>query len=225
MTTQALAHAYGEMTLISGCGSYKEIPDVLNSGNNYEYYCRREQDRQEFAYRFNEYNPNDTQLLYPLFTNRIVTASAGECFHYSQVGESRIGPEMINFEYANESFSGNISIPKQSDGSSGTTYIYRGTEVPQNETEYSCGPRCLWMWAHKSQGQGESSTFIQCPITISSVSYTTRDTEILSDDLARLAASSIALQGRWTGNDSDHPSWTQYQFYPFGQVESLFHLK
>ena len=149
VTIHALAHAYGEMTLASDCGSYGEIADIINSKQNFQYYCGTDPSRQEFAHRFSEHNPNDTQRAYPYFTNRIITASSGDCFEYDQVGPP--SPDRIddmsasNFTYADNSTNGSISIPTSSLGREGTTYIYRGIKAPAEATVQSCGPRCIWM--------------------------------------------------------------------------------
>ena len=68
ITSQALAHAYGEMALSSLCGAYNYTSDILKSRYDYGYYCRRTRHQQEFAYRFNEYNPEDKQRVYQRFT-------------------------------------------------------------------------------------------------------------------------------------------------------------
>lgn len=98
---------------------------------------------------------------------------------------------------------------------SGTTYIYRGIDIPERATGVSRGPRCIWMWAHKSVGSGAESAFYECPITISPVSNTTTDAQTISDGIARLAASAIGLQGRSALADGNE-FWTQFHFYPFG---------
>ena len=220
MTQISVAHSYGELALRSSCGIYDDITDVQLSKYDYGYYCQRE--RQEFAYRFNEYNPNDTQRVYPLFTNRTITASSGDCFIYSQLGEPTLGRdtagdlEASNYTYTNGTFNGTISIPKQSTGYSGTTYVYRGFNLPENATTYACGSRCIWMWVHKSLSPTENSTFYQCPISISDVSNVTKGTQNVSDGMARIAAASIALQGRWAPDGFGNKIWTQYQFYPWG---------
>jgi hypothetical protein len=162
--SQSMAHSYGELTLSSTCGSYNDTSDILKSWYNYRYYCRRTRDRQEFAYRFSEYNPDDKEETYPFFTDRIITASSGPCFEYSEVGASpgfvaNQYPTALNYEYTNGSISGNTSIPLQSGALNGTTYIYRGIDIPQRATTYACGPRCIWMWAHRNFGAGQESAF------------------------------------------------------------------
>lgn len=225
VTAQAVAHSYGELALRSSCGLYDDISDLQNSKYDYSYYCRR--DGQEFAYRFNDYNPNDTQKVYPLFTNRTITASSGSCFTYSRLGNATMTRdtagdlEALNYTYTNGTFEDTIVIPKQSLGLSGTTYVYRGVKLPQHATTYACGDRCMWMWAFKAQSPEEEPAFYQCPITISGVSNATNAAQNVSNDVARIAAASIALQGRWAGT-FQNKIWTQYQFYPAGLVPIPF---
>ena len=210
---QARAHAYGDMALAFPCGAYNDTSQILTSRQNSRYYCRRTRHQQEFAYRFNEYNLNDTQQAYPRFTQRIITASAGQCFNYTMVGDPRDLPDgNVFYEYSNGTFSSNITIPGQSGAWDGTTYIYRGSKPAEEAELYACGPRCLWMWAHKSQGHGEPSTFYQCPITVNPVSNTSNDTQQISDGIARLAAASIATQGRPINANVSR----EYQLYAFG---------
>ena len=196
---------------------YDDISDLQLSKYDYGYYCRR--DGQEFAYRFNEYNPNDTQKVYPLFTNRTITASSGHCFSYSQLGDPKPALdtagdlEALNYTYTNHTYTGSIIIPKQSTGLSGTTYIYRGTRLPQDAVTYACGPRCMWMWVYKAHSKYEEPAFYQCPISISNVENTTNSSaQNIPNDVARIVAASIALQGRWAGT-FENQIWTQYQFY------------
>lgn len=75
--SQALVHAYGDIALSSDCGAYNSTSDILKSKNDYHYYCKWTRYQQKFAYRFNEYNPEDKQRTFPQFTQRVVTASAG----------------------------------------------------------------------------------------------------------------------------------------------------
>lgn len=125
---------------------------------------------------------------------------------------------MLLFEYTNRTSYGNITIPVQVRAFQGTTYVHKGPNTPQGAVTYSCGSRCIRMWAYKAAGYRESSTFYQCPITVSNameVSNNTQvsnDTQKVSDGVVRLAAASIALQGRPSGNNT----WTQYQLYTYG---------
>lgn len=218
---QGLANSYGMSPPIFKRGTYDQIQDVVKSTDNYGYFCRNTPG--ECTYRFVEYNPDDQQRIYPLFSNRTITASTGQCFTYWESESPKQAMDTTGildaFEYkiTNGSVHDSIVIPGQLGGIDSTTYIYRGIDMPQNTTLFSCGDRCIWMWAHKSEGRGENSTFYQCPITISPVSNTNHDTQIVPNGIARLAASSIALQGRWAVNGSStKPIWTQFRFYPFG---------
>lgn len=224
--TQALAHTYGELATDADCGLYNTTDDILKSKYHYSYYCRTSPGQQEFAHRFSEYNPEDVQGTFPYFTNRIITASSGKCFEYKEVNHT-VGPDLNgmhsawNYTFTNGSSTSNIMIPINMEAFNGTTYVYRGTTIPQKADMWSCGPRCMWMWAHKSPGAGDSSLFYQCPITVSQVSDITDPKQNLTDGMARLAASAIGLQGRFVNQKPGHQServWTQYQFYPFGSV-------
>ena len=221
--SQARAHAYGEEATDTGCGVYNTTADILHSKNDYNYYCRRTPKQQEFAYRFSEYNPENKQQTFPHFTNRIITASSGPCYKYYELNNT-LAPNLggllsaWNYTFTNGTYNSSIRIPVDMEALNGTTYVYRGVNIPQNATEFSCGPRCMWMWAHRSVGVASKSVFFQCPITVSQVSNTTDTRQELSDGMARLAASAIGLQGRFVtvGDKKKKRIWTQYQFYPFG---------
>ena len=217
VTNQARAHANGEVALGFPCAPYNDTSQILDSRDDHRYYCRKPPNRREFAYRFNEYNHDDKQKSYPRFTNRTITASSGECFEYQMVGKPHDGSDgNVDYKYTNGTIHGNITIPGQSSAFEGTTYIYQGINTPQKAVKYACGPRCIWMWVHKSRGPapGQKFVFYQCPITVNSVSNTTNDTQEVSNDMARLAAASIALQGRPSYN-----TWKQYQLYTFGYFQ------
>lgn len=136
------------------------------------------------------------------------------------VGKRRRQPNGDSlYEYTNGSFTDNITIPGAYGAFSGTTYIYRGIKVPQQAQTYACGQRCIKMWAHRSIGHGENSTFFECPITVNNVSNVSNaadDSRRLPDDMARLVAASIALQGRPSIGQDDNIIWPQYQLYVFG---------
>lgn len=225
------AHLYGEK--VSGeevqrtCGFYESIDDVVKSKHDHAYYCSQNATDPEFAYRFKEYNPGDVGSTYPLFTNRTITASAGECLVYPMKNETGVpdvegkGPGS-NFTYGNDTFTEEIQIPLSSIGWSGTTYMYKGIQEPEH-TEHRCGPRCMWLWAFKNAGPSkevndrEPPAFYKCPITISEVSNAWNDSQMIPNEVARIAAVSIALQGRWSGS-MDNKNFNQYQFYPYGYV-------
>lgn len=50
------------------------------------------------------------------------------------------------------------------------------------------------MWAYKNGGYHDNSTFYQCPITISNTSSANNSTYVVPDSVAKLAASSIAIE-------------------------------
>ena len=224
-TKQSRAHINGELARSARCGPYDVISDVINSKIDYGYFCRRTSGNQEFAYRFSEYNPMDPEKRFPHFTQRIITASAGPCFQYHKIKEPTRTKDVNGnlaawlYEFTNGTFSSNITIPIGDEALSGTTYVYRGANVPQLATTYACGPRCMRMWAHRSFGEGndpdDQDAFFECQVNISEVMNATIDEHHVPDDVARLAASAIGLQGRFSGAGK---VWTQYQFYPLGYV-------
>lgn len=220
--SQGLAHVFGQTPSITSRGSYDRIEDVIQSGDNFGYFCRKTPG--ECAYRFVEYNPNDQQRTYPRFTNRVITASADRCSTYWETEDPKQNKdasgiiESVYYKISNGTAHDNITIPQQSGGGGATTYIYRGIHPPERAELMKCGHRCMWMWAHKNVGHGEKSTFYRCAITISHVSNVTSDTQIVPDGVALLAASAIALQGRWVGKPAKENSWVQFQFYPFRYV-------
>ncbi|KAK0509699.1 hypothetical protein JMJ35_008093 [Cladonia borealis] len=215
---QIVAHTYGDISQSDRCCQYKELSDVLNSDKNCAYYCNRTPGQEEFAYRFTETNPEDFSRTYPLFTNRVVTASYDQCYQYdvNQTSGKKVDDDngdraAYNWSYSNGTISGNITIPTEYSAIDSTTYIYRGLEVPQNETENACGP------------QYQPQTVFQCPITISSVSNTTLESQTISNGMAKLAAASIGLQGR-SVNQANGRIWTQYQLYPYGSRWEIHNL-
>ncbi|KAL8906246.1 MAG: hypothetical protein Q9171_006351 [Xanthocarpia ochracea] len=221
VTAHSMAHSYGERAQGTRCGYYENITEVEGSKHDHAYYCSKNMANPELAYRFNEYNPDDLQETYPRFTNRTITVSA-ECFVYEvfEVKNTTDEPNNVDgrgpgktFSYGNDTFIDEMKIPTSSLGGNYTTYMYRGWNDPPNAPEQTCGndPRCMWLWAF----QNDPPKFYKCRITISNVTNTWDDSQIVSDDTARIAAVSIALQGRWTGLSKDK-NFRSYQFYPLG---------
>ena len=220
---QGIAHAYGQNTFGSldydqDCENYTDMKDVLHSPRMPKYFCRRTPPgQQEFTYKFLEYNPDDEQRIYPYMTRRVITASAGPCnqYNFSSVKMGTVtGSQWSNYTYTNGSYTGSILLPVQIDTFDGTVYTYRGFNIPQNATLQACGKRCMWVWAHKTAKSGDESIFYQCPVTVNPVqSYDKplQKAHEVSNDIARLAASSIALQG---GKADAVNGWSQSQFYP-----------
>ncbi|KAL8847561.1 MAG: hypothetical protein Q9221_007420 [Calogaya cf. arnoldii] len=221
-TAHSTAHLYGDKIQGIAFGQYHTIDEVVSSKDEYLYYALENGTNPEFTYRFQEYNPLDLERKYPLFTNRTITASAGECLVYEMTNVETVedvdgqGPGTI-FRYKNQTLTEEIITPQASLGGRATTYIYKGPGAPQN-TDDRCGPRCLWLWAYKSKAQVDDIgpwTFYKCPITVSKVRNAWNYSQVVPDQVASIAAVSIALQGRWSG-DADNPNFRQYQFYPYG---------
>ena len=218
-TVHGIVHAYGEYAFGSlsegnDCEFYDEIKDVLKSKANPKYFCRRTPGQQEFAYRFLEYNPDDHQRAYPFLTNRTITATAGECYTYSvtDVDEGSIGGgKWSNYTITNKTVTSSILLPVKTDTFDGTVYIYRGFRTPQAATTWSCGDRCIWMWAHKTVDSNNPSTFYQCPVSVHPVQNSVQDAHNISNNIARLAASAIGLEG---GKSDKENGWSSFQFYP-----------
>lgn len=231
VSAHATAHSYGVQAHDVPCGSYQTIADVLDSKHDYSYYCSTS--NPEFTYRFNEYNPADFQKAYPRFTDRTITASAGECLVYD-VKNQTDGPNEVDargpgstFLYGNDTFTEEIRIPKSYLGSGYTTYLYRGSRPPPNATSQTCGdPRCMWMWALRNELDKEQPKFYQCPITISEVRNTQNESQIVSNDVARIAAVSIGLEGRWVGNPQvGRRNFRSYQYYNLGTAWDIHNNK
>ena len=225
VSAHATAHLFGEFAQNTECGTYITLAEVLESKHDYTYYCSANQGNPEFTYRFNEYNPGDLQKAYPQFTNRTITASAGECLMYevkNQINTPEIiagrGPGTIFF-YGNDTFTGNVSVPASYLGGDCTTYMYRGFHAPPHADAQTCGnPRCMWSWALDiALDNNIPSRVFQCPITISPVNNAYNDSHKITNDVARIAAVSIALEGRWTGGPApEKRDFQSYQYYPFG---------
>lgn len=229
VTQDQLAHAYGEVTQGPDtksdleCGYFSNLDDVINSKYDFPYYCRRNTTNQEFAYRFNEYNPDDTQKIYPSFTKRVIRASSGRCTEYSEIGSQRttVGDSFpntisaLNFTYTDGQRNGTILIPTSALGREGTTYIYQGPRPPAEATTYGFGPRGIVMWVYRNPGAREGSQFFECPVTVEVVTNVRNPIHNISDSTARQAAASIALQGQFrnAGKDQD---FTQWQWYADG---------
>ena len=221
-TPQALAHAYGEITTARRLCPYTIDDDIKDAPQDCGYFANN--DGQEFALRYLEYNLNDSVGTYPYRTNRIIKASSGPCYQYSvdidQVysidGTDGI-QEIFVYPFFNATYSNILPIPKPNAAFDATSYVWNGTLAPQNAIEQSCGPRCVWLYAFQSIGilTGRPDQIFQCPITVSDVTETTQSVHQLSDENARIAAASIALSGRYTG-PPDNKVWQQYQLYPWG---------
>ncbi|KAL8962600.1 MAG: hypothetical protein Q9193_001015 [Seirophora villosa] len=215
----ALAHSYGEMTLANPRGDYSDADDLLKANQDFQVWRRR--DLGQYAHRFREYNPNDTQMAYPYFTKRFVTSSGGGCFEYSvdeKTGKDILGDQNArNFTYRNETFIDTISIPTADLGREGTTYIYRGKLSPAEAYGplVVCGERCMYVWVYKNPGGKNIHKLYQCPITLSQVINAELPEHHIPGGVARVAAVSIALKGQWHGRIEDR-DFHQSRFYATG---------
>lgn len=136
---ETVAHTYGEMNLAAKFRWYDDIAEVLNSQHNYGFCWRQTRNRQQFAYRFKEYNPDNGSKVYPYLKNRTVFAEAFDCLTYHEI--SADNKESTTFIYMSEDKTEDdtISIPHDYLGREGTTYIYRGVHIPPKADLMSCG--------------------------------------------------------------------------------------
>ena len=220
---QIQAHVFGEIASGTPCRNYKNRSEVLSSDANPLWWCKQDRDQQEFTYRFAEINPVDPDRIYPHLTDRIITVSSGTCYEYSIDMKSGVPAKDLNgnmaafeWQYTNGTVNGSVLIPTAYSAYDSTTYIYNGTQIPQDEVETSCGPRCMWIWAFRANStleadKGQNMALFQCPITVGTVQNVTKDSQNISDGMAKLAATAIALQGR-----NAPGTWTQYQLFPWG---------
>ena len=221
---QALAHSFGEAITSRPCCNYTNTASILEYTLECYYFCRR--DRQEYAFRYSEYNPNDRARAYPYLTDRIITASPGICLEHNITYAGRIddpdGREAVRkFEYSNGSYSSNIIVNNAHLAHDATTYVYQGFKIPQNATIFDCGDRCMVIYALRQWGRIRKGLdrLFECTITVSSVTSFSNPVlpeHHVPDDVARLAAASIALQGRYQNPFRDETKrWWQSQLYPW----------
>jgi hypothetical protein len=104
-TLQTIAHSYGDAFADADIGFYNTTDDIINSKYDYRYWVRSSPEdfsatlrvfprNLEYAYRYREYNPKDTQRVYPSFTNRIVTVSPGVCSVYETPDPPTLVPDL-----------------------------------------------------------------------------------------------------------------------------------
>ncbi|KAL8987551.1 MAG: hypothetical protein Q9177_003249 [Variospora cf. flavescens] len=220
VTEHARAHVYGESSLAEHPLDYDDIPSLLDAQNDSQVWRNRWS--TEYAHRFNEYNPNDTQQAYPYLTDRVITSSAGECIEYEQdevTKPDRVGDkDAVRYTYRNATSNGTLSIPTAVLGRDATTYIYRGLAPPADASDSRlvvCGERCMYVWVYRNDGDNGGPKFYQCPITVSNVTNSVLPEHHVPDGVARVAAVSIALQGQFQG-PADEKRFTQFQFYARG---------
>jgi len=225
-TIHGIAHSYGDyafgsLTEGNGCESYTTVDDVIASRNNPRYFCRRTTGQHEFAYRFLEYNPKDLQRSYPYLTDRVITASSAQCDQYlvTNIDHGIVQDGIFsNYTYTNDDKTKTeyILMPVAADSFDGTIYIFRGWHVPEKAEIYACGDRCMSMWVFKNQLWGDHNLFFNCNVTVNEVRNAMDDAHKISNGMARIAASTIGLQGGKPneGKRKMKEGWTQWSFYP-----------
>lgn len=220
VTAQTIAHSYGETILASDPASYNEVADILQNKDLYPYFHRETPNQQQVAYRFNEYNPNDAQRIYPHLTNRTIYAEARNCITYNQTSADDNDPQTLTMTNADDTGEHQtIKIPQDFLGREGTTYIYRGFHAPPDADLQSCGDRCLWMWAYRNpSGLPEPPVFFKCPVNISNMMNASRSEHQIPNHVVKMAAAAIALHGIYHGPIADErqKDFTSYQFYAAG---------
>ena len=186
------------------------------------YFHRKTLNQQQVAYRFNEYNPNDIQRVYPHLTNRTIYAEAKNCTMYKITSTDYEYYRTLT--YANDT-EGNvtITIPQDYPGKEGTTYIYRGFHGPIQAHLQSCGDRCLWMWVYKNPsdfpvGSPEPEVLYKCPVYISDVNNAAMPEHHIPNEVVKMAAAAIALHGIYQGlpGNPRAQDYSSYQFYATG---------
>ena len=218
------AHSYGEVTYGESCCPYNTTADIFSANQSCPFFCSA--DNQEFAYRFNEYDPLDKTSAYPHLTNRLIRSNVEKCYEYdvdwskSPLIDSPDGKQDTQvFSFHNKTYSAQIPIPRSASEYNSTTYVYNGTKIPQLTQLVGCGPRCLTIYAlrlsHPANGKLPANIY-GCNISITDVTNTTAPWQEYSDDMARLAIASVALTGRSFNPAGPGTSWQQYQLYPWG---------
>ena len=217
---QNLAQAYGDAIQGQQSCSYTDDSEIHRAPQNCYYFNHT--NGQEFAFRYAQYNLADSARAYPYLTDRIVKASAGECFQYDVPGPANVTDSQDGnqdtwvWHFHNSTFNGTISIPRRDAAFDATTYIFNGTNPPPEADFQKCGHRCIWLYAWRSTGEltGRPPSLFQCPITVSDVYNVSdgKDWQVLPDDNAYYAAASIGLTGRFTSDWH----WRQFRLYPWG---------
>ena len=227
------AHSYGEVTRGETCCPYNTTADIFSANQSCPYFCSA--DKQQFAYRFNEYNPLDNASSYPYLSNRLITSNVEACYQYdvdwsnSPLKDSPDGKQDTQvFSFHNKTYSSQIPIPKSAGAYNSTTYVYNGTNIPQLATLVACGPRCLTIYTLRlgipPPGGILPATIFGCDISVSNVTNITAPWQEYSNDMARLAIASIALTGRFFDPAGLGTSWQQYQLYPWGNFLETHNL-
>lgn len=217
----AIAHVLGEGgTFRDERCKYQSTDEIHKAPQTCLYLARA--DNREFTVRYADSNPADSIGAYPYYgAQRIVTVTANECNGNLTTPNPRLvngsdGPDS-EYVWSFENSTGiyDLSVPRTILARDSTTYIWNGTHTPPLATAHACGPRCIVLFALRDMNRGPNHeiTIFQCRITISPIFNGTNPAHELSDGIARTAAASIALSGRWRENFLD---WRQFQLYQDG---------
>ena len=219
----AIAHVYGEGgTFRDERCRYQSTDEIHKAPQTCRYLARA--DHREFAVRYADSNPTDVINAYPYYgTQRFVTAAATECNGNlttisPTLADGGDGPESeFVWPFQNSTGIYSLSIPRAILARDSTTYIWNGTATPPLATLQTCGPRCIVLFALRDMDRDPNHeiTIFQCRITISLVFNVKNPVHVLSDSIARTAAASIALSGRWRLREG-FLDWRQFQLYQDG---------
>lgn len=221
----AIAHVYGEGRSFDDerC-RYQSTDQIHRAPQTCRYLARA--DRREFAVRYADSNPADMINAYPYYgAQRFITVAATGCngnlTNDPSLADGHDGPKSeLVWPYQNSTGFYSLSIPRSILARSSTTYIWNGTAPPPLATEYTCGPRCVVLFALRDMERGPDHeiTIFQCRIMISLMSNVKHPAHVLSDSIARTAAASVALSGRWRLGFVGGPplDWRQFQLYQDG---------
>ena len=221
----AIAHVYGEGgTFRDEPCRYQSMDEIHRAPQTCRYLART--DHREFAVRYADSNRAAAINAYPYYgAQRFVTVAATECngnlTSSPGLANGRDGPESeFVWPFQNSTGFYSLSIPRSILARASTTYIWNGTATPPLATEQVCGPRCVVLFALRDmdRDRGHEITIFQCRITISLMSNVKNPAHVLSDSMARTAAASVALSGRWRLGFVGGPplDWRQFQLYQDG---------
>lgn len=214
-----IAHTYGKRRTFGDLDcDYQSFDDIYKGPQTCLYFIRN--DRREFTVRYADSNPTDLINAYPYYgAKRIITIAATNCngtfnvTDHDTVASSDGIDSDFAWPFENSTGTYPLSIPRSILAAYSTTYVWNDTELPPSSTSEACGPRCVVLYALRDMHRGpkhEISIF-QCHVTISPMANVKDPAHVLSDSMARTAAASIALSGRWRPDGSRFRNFQLYQ--------------
>ena len=197
---QGLAQLYqlsGEYFL----GSVEKSTDFIESASNPAASAPDvffSDDLRTFYHNFLNHNPDDPFIKLP--SDRRISATT-DCVMFNVLSGDGQFPETISVEM--DDLTKSVELPAQPFGN--TIYF--------TNFDDDCGPRCAQISVYKPQraGNAEESdpSYFECTVEVSRVGNATQDFEQVSDEVAKIAAASAALDGTQRGDNA-----IQYQLYP-----------